>query len=67
MKAAYHARRSRRGGPSAPPDDDPPPGRHSNLTDPDSALMRRSNAHEDRQAYNADGGLQKGFLSLGEF
>jgi hypothetical protein len=36
-----------------PPDDDPPPGRQSNLTDPDSALMRCSDAHEYRQAYNA--------------
>ena len=32
---------------------DPPPTRQSNLTDPDSALMRRSDAHEYRQAYNA--------------
>lgn len=29
------------------------PARQSNLTDPDSALMRRSDAHEYRQAYNA--------------
>ena len=31
----------------------PPPERQSDLTDPDSALMRRSDAHEYRQAYNA--------------
>jgi hypothetical protein len=36
-----------------PPRDDPTPERQSNLTDPDSALMRRSDAHECRQAYNA--------------
>ena len=37
--------------------DDPPPppkaDRQTNLTDPDSAIMRKSNAHEYRQAYNA--------------
>lgn len=52
-KAAYDAKRGRRGRPPKPPDDDPPPERQSNLTDPDSALMRRSDAHEYRQAYNA--------------
>lgn len=46
-KAAYDARKGRRG--SAPK----PPERQSNLTDLDSALMRRSDAHEYRQAYNA--------------
>src|SRR5829696_759865 len=53
-KAAYDAKRGRRRGrPPKPPEDEPPPGRQSNLTDPDSALMRRSDAHEYRQAYNA--------------
>lgn len=52
-KAAYDAKRGRRGRPPVPPDDTPPPTRQSNLTDPDSALMRRSDAHEYRQAYNA--------------
>ena len=52
-KAAYDAKTGRRGRPPVPPDDAPPPGRQSNLTDPDSALMRRSDAHEYRQAYNA--------------
>jgi transposase len=53
-KAAYDAREGRRGRPPKPPDDtSPPPERQSNLTDPDSALMRRSDAHEYRQAYNA--------------
>ena len=53
-KAAYDAKRGRRRGrPPKPPADDPPPERQSNLTDPDSALMRRSDAHEYGQAYNA--------------
>lgn len=52
-KAAYDARKGRRGRPPTPPDDTPQPERQSNLTDPDSALMRRSDAHEYRQAYNA--------------
>lgn len=53
QRAAYEAKRGRRGRPPKPPEDDPPPTRQSNLTDPDSALMRRSDAHEYRQAYNA--------------
>lgn len=52
-KAAYDAKTGRRGRAPKPPDDAPPPERQSNLTDPDSALMRRSDAHEYRQAYNA--------------
>ena len=52
-KAAYEAKKGRRGRPPKPPDETPLPTRQSNLTDPDSALMRRSDAHEHRQAYNA--------------
>ncbi len=52
-KAAYDAKTGRRGRSPKPPNDAPPPERQSNLTDPDSALMRRSDAHEYRQAYNA--------------
>src|SRR5215210_2999500 len=53
-KAAYDAKRGRRRGrPPKPPEGEPPPERQSNLSDPDSALMRRSDAHEYRQAYNA--------------
>jgi transposase len=52
-KAAYEAKKGRRGRPPKPPDETPPSTRQSNLTDPDSALMRRSDAHEYRQAYNA--------------
>ena len=43
----------RRGRPPVPPDDTPPPERQSDLADPDSVLMRRSDAQEYRQAYNA--------------
>ena len=39
--------------PPAPADVRPPPERQTNLTDPDSALMRKSQRHEFRQAYNA--------------
>lgn len=52
--AACEAKTGRRGRPPVPPIEDPPPGaQQSNLTDPDSALMRRSDAHEYRQACNA--------------
>jgi Transposase DDE domain len=51
-KAIYDAKTGRRGRPPKPPDETPPPDRQSNLTDPDSALMRKSKAHEYRQAYN---------------
>ena len=59
-KAAYAARTGRRGKPPVPPEDGPDgngpppaPERQSNLTDPDSAPMRKSARHEYRQAYNA--------------
>ena len=52
-KAAYDAKNGPRGRPPVPSDEQPAPERQSNLTDPDSALMRRSDAHEYRQAYNA--------------
>ena len=51
-KAAWEANH-RRGHPPPPPDPAPAPERQSNLTDPDSALMRKSKRHEYRQAYNA--------------
>lgn len=58
-KAAYDAKKGRKGQPPRPPEDGPsggPPapagGRQSNLTDPDSRLMRKSQRHEYRQAYN---------------
>jgi transposase len=51
--AEYEQRTGRRGRKPVPPDDEPPPDAQTNLTDPDSALMRKSKAHEYRQAYNA--------------
>ena len=52
-KQQAHEARNRRGRAPKPPDDTPPPGVQSNLTDPDSKLMRKSKRHEYRQAYNA--------------
>lgn len=52
-KAAYESKTGRRGRPPKPPDALPPPSQQTNLTDPDSQLMRKSKAHEYRQAYNA--------------
>jgi transposase len=52
-KAVYDGKKGRRGRPPKPPDEAPPPDRQTNLTDPDSQLMRKSKAHEYRQAYNA--------------
>jgi transposase len=55
-KAAYDEKakkRQQRGTAPKPPDDLPPPDAQMNLTDPDSKLMRKSNAHEYRQSYNA--------------
>jgi transposase len=52
-RAACEAKTGRRGRPPKPPEDDPPPSRQTNLTDPDSAPMRRSDAHAYRQASNA--------------
>ncbi|HEY1412802.1 MAG TPA: IS1182 family transposase [Rhodopila sp.] len=52
-QTAYDAKTGHRGAAPVPPDPNPPAERQSNLTDPDSALMRRSARHEYRQAYNA--------------
>ena len=52
--AAREARKGRRkGGKIKPPDDTPGGGEQTNLTDPDSGLMRKSKRHESRQSYNA--------------
>jgi hypothetical protein len=42
QKAADAAKTGRRGRPPKPPDETPPPDRQTNLTDPDSQLMRKS-------------------------
>lgn len=52
-KKRKHEARNGAGRPPREPDDTPPPEAQSNLTDPDSALMRKSKRHEYRQAYNA--------------
>jgi transposase len=52
-KKRKHEARNGQGRPPKEPDDTPPPEAQSNLTDPDSALMRKSKRHEYRQAYNA--------------
>ena len=41
-QAVYDAKKGRRGRPPKPPNDEPPPEQQLNLTDPDRALMRRS-------------------------
>ena len=55
-KLAGHRARNGQGRGPKPPDDTPDPDKQSNLTNPDSNLMRKSNrheCHEYRQAYNA--------------
>ncbi|GBR05528.1 hypothetical protein AOE01nite_35380 [Acetobacter oeni] len=52
-KAEYDAKTGHRGRVTKPSEDEPPPERQISLTDPDSRLMRRSDGHEFRQAYNA--------------
>lgn len=52
-KKRAHEARGGRGRAPREPDDTPPPDAQSNLTDPNSALMRKSKRHEYRQAYNA--------------
>jgi hypothetical protein len=52
-KGPYKAKKERRGRPPKPPDGTPPPNRQTNLTDPGSQLMRKSEAPEYRRAYNA--------------
>ncbi len=52
--AAREKRRGRaKGKHPKPPDETPGPSEQSNLSDPDSRLMRKSKSHEYRQAYNA--------------
>ena len=53
-RAAYDGKTGHRGSAPVPPDPDPPAERQSNLTDPDSSLMRHSDRHGYRQAYNAE-------------
>lgn len=55
-KAKHEAGQDGRNGggkPPSPPSEVPPPGQQSNLTDPDSRIMRKSKRSEYRQSYNA--------------
>lgn len=52
-KAVSDAKTGGRGRAPKPPDEESSPDRQISLTDSDSRLMRRSDAHEFRQAYNA--------------
>ena len=52
-KVKAHQARNGRGRAPKPPDETPAPDTQTNLTDPDSKLMRKSKRHEFRQAYNA--------------
>jgi len=47
-----------------PPDETPRPEEQSNLSDPDSRLMRKSKHHEYRQAYNAQAVVDAGGSQL---
>jgi transposase len=47
-----------------PPDDTPRPEEQSNLSDPDSRLMRKSRQHEYRQAYNVQAVVDAGGSQL---
>ncbi len=63
--AAREQRRGRaRGKHPKPPDERPNPDEQSNLSDPDSRLMRKSRHHEYRQAYNAQAVVDAGGSQL---
>ena len=63
--AAREKRRGRaKGKHPKPPDETPGPDERSNLTDPDSRLMRKSKQHEYRQAYNAQAVVDVGGSQL---
>ncbi len=47
-----------------PPDETPRPDEQSNLSDPESRLMRKSKSHEYRQAYNAQAVVDAGGSQL---
>ncbi len=66
--AARDQRKGRRKGKKIkPPDDRPPPSAQSNLSDPDSSLMRKNKGSEYRQSYNAQAAVSAdgSYLILG--
>ncbi len=63
--AAREKRQGRaKGAHPKPPDETPGPDEQSNLSDPDSRLMRKSKQHEYRQAYNAQAVVDAGGSQL---
>ena len=63
--AAREQRRGRaKGKRPKPPDERPRPDEQSNLSDPDSRLMRKSKYHEYRQAYNPQAVVDAGGSQL---
>lgn len=52
-RKAVYEQRNRAGREPSPPPDEPPPDAQSNLTDPDSRIMRKNKRAEYRQSYNA--------------
>jgi transposase len=66
-RKAVHEARHGAGRPPSPPSDTPPPDAQSNLTDPDSRIMRKSKRSEYRQSYNAQAVVDAdgSFLVLG--
>lgn len=63
--AAREKRRGRtKGKHPKPPEDTPRPDEQTNLSDPDSRLMRKSRQHEYRQAYNVQAVVDAGGSQL---
>ncbi len=63
--AARERRKGRaKGKPPKAPDETPRANEQSNLSDPDSRLMRKSKRHEYRQAYNAQAVVDAGGSQL---
>ena len=63
--AAWEKRRGRaKGKHPKPPAETPATDAQSNLSDPDSRLMRKSKHHEYRQAYNAQAAVDAGGSQL---
>ena len=63
-RKAVYADRNGAGRPPSPPADTPPPDAQSNLTDPDSRIMRKSKRSEYRQSYNAQAVVDAGGSQL---
>lgn len=64
LQAREERRGRKKGGRSKAPDPSPDPKEQSNLTDPDSRLMRKSKRSEYRQSYNAQAAVDAGGSQL---